>query len=191
MPVTYTINKNDGTFTTGRRSCRLAAKRGVTCVEFTPRVLRWSEDDDREVVVTRRTSPRLAGYYAARDAKSRRTAESFRLIEEVLAFAAMKYGPRPTVCLDWYDNGQKMEEVPYVDGKRHGLYQKWYDNGQRWAEVTYIKGERHGMYRSWHRNGLKYEEVPWVNGKIHGVWTIWRDTGEKFRDIRVEHHVPV
>jgi hypothetical protein len=87
----YTINKVDGTFVAGRRSPRLAAKKGAATVSFVPRVERFSAGAETAGPVgQRRTSPRLAPMYAAKAAAARRQAEAFRLVEEVLAFAARR-----------------------------------------------------------------------------------------------------
>jgi hypothetical protein len=84
-----TVNTTTGTFVKGRRSQRLAVKRGDVLVELRPRVQQFPET----VTVStssesqRRTSPRLAGYYAKRHAAAKQKEVTFRLIKEVLAFA--------------------------------------------------------------------------------------------------------
>ena len=78
---TFTINKATGEFVGARRSARLAAKRGDAV--FTPRVERYSA---AAAPVERRTSPRLAGYYAERAAAAERRESAFRLVREVLDF---------------------------------------------------------------------------------------------------------
>ena len=37
---------------------------------------------------------------------------------------------------DFYDNGQKVEEGNYKDGKLEGLYTSWYENGQKRKNQT-------------------------------------------------------
>ncbi len=73
---TYTVNKITGTFVKGRRSPRLAVKRGESTVEFAPRVEHFPPHSDERVVapvssgvaqVQKRTSPRLAEYNAKRE----------------------------------------------------------------------------------------------------------------------------
>ena len=98
--VHYTINKKTGTFVRGRRSMRLAAARGEAVVAFAPRVERFSAPAETAGPVEtfseggrvpqKRTSPRLAGYYAEKDAAARRQAEALRLVDAVLAFSALR-----------------------------------------------------------------------------------------------------
>ena len=38
---------------------------------------------------------------------------------------------------DFYDNGQKVEEGNYKDGKLEGLYNSWYENGQKREESNW------------------------------------------------------
>ena len=99
---TFTINKTTGEFVGARRSARLAAKRGDAV--FTPRIERFSASAEYVAAPTerfseggpagpvRRTSPRLAGYYAKRAAAAERRASAFRLVESVLLFATERAG---------------------------------------------------------------------------------------------------
>jgi antitoxin component YwqK of YwqJK toxin-antitoxin module len=82
----------------------------------------------------------------------------------------------------WYDNGQKYEEVPYVDGKRNGLYQGWYSNGQKWDEYVYVDGVKHGLYQNWYENGQICQEVTFVDGNRHGLFQRWGEDGTKLEE---------
>jgi hypothetical protein len=85
MP-SITINKNTGTFVVGRRSPRLAAN---ATVRFEPRRIVFPEEEAAAATAkTHRTSPRLAGYYAEREAKEAQRKAIFKLIDETLAFSA-------------------------------------------------------------------------------------------------------
>ena len=79
----------------------------------------------------------------------------------------------------WHDNGQKWEEVTYLDGKRHGLYQSWHDNGQKHVEDTYVVGKLHGLFQGWFSNGQKHVEETYVDGKPHGLFQGWFSNGQK------------
>jgi len=56
---------------------------------------------------------------------------------------------------EWYENGQKEEEVTYKDGERDGLRTAWYENGQKEWERTYKDGEIVGVWISWNEKGQK------------------------------------
>ena len=40
----------------------------------------------------------------------------------------------------WHQNGEKMREVQWVDGKRNGKCQEWYDNGAKKLEGKWKNG---------------------------------------------------
>ena len=65
-----------------------------------------------------------------------------------------------------YENGQKLVERHYKDGKLEGLYTEWYDNGQKWSESNYKGGKREGLETWWYGNGQKKSEVNYKNGKL-------------------------
>jgi len=48
---------------------------------------------------------------------------------------------RDGLYTNWYENGQKRDELTYKDGKFDGLYTNWYENGQKRFEGTYKDGE--------------------------------------------------
>lgn len=91
---TYTVNKVTGTFVKGRRSPRLAAKRGESVTEFAPRVERFPSvvaplsSGVAQVQKGNRTSPRLAEYNAkrkaAQEAAQKAKAEKKRTAFQVL-----------------------------------------------------------------------------------------------------------
>ena len=65
----------------------------------------------------------------------------------------------------WYPNGQKKEEVNYIDGKEDGKYTQWYENGTKWIEQYYKDGKKDGKYTRWDLNGTKAEESNYIDGK--------------------------
>ena len=55
---------------------------------------------------------------------------------------------------DYFNNGQKMKEVTYKDGKKDGLYTWWYENGQKSQEGT-IKDGKEISSKSWNEDGTE------------------------------------
>ncbi len=48
-----------------------------------------------------------------------------------------------TTCV--FEQGEKRTEVPYVNGRRHGIERRYRDDGQSVAqEITWIQGQKHG-----------------------------------------------
>ena len=83
---------------------------------------------------------------------------------------------------NWHENGQKAEEIGYVDGKKHGLCQRWYMNGQKQMEIVYVNGKRHGLSQLWYENGQKWVECSFVYGAIHGLYREWGEDGVKIKE---------
>ena len=52
-----------------------------------------------------------------------------------------------------HPNGSIWWEVPYVDGKRHGLERGWDRDGSLRWEAPYVDGNRHGLERWWYQDG--------------------------------------
>ena len=57
-------------------------------------------------------------------------------------------------AVNFYINGQKIEEVNYKDGKRDGLRQAWHKNGQKMTESNYRNGNKiEGSEKFWNSKG--------------------------------------
>lgn len=98
-----------------------------------------------------------------------------------------------------YRNGQLRQEVPLVDGKRHGVVRTWHRNGAPAAEECYRNGlldgvsrqwteaggllgkfemkDGTGLQREWHDNGRLKIEVSTVRGVFCGRNRIWLRDG--------------
>lgn len=56
------------------------------------------------------------------------------------------------------DNGSLVCEVPFSDGKEHGVAREYFPSGKVKSETPYFRGVAHGVEREWHENGrLKTE----------------------------------
>ena len=80
---------------------------------------------------------------------------------------------------DFYDNGQKVEEGNYKDGKLDGLYTSWYENGQKREESNW-RDDKLMSAKAWKPNG---EKCPFTNVKDgDGVGVRYNEDGtEKAR----------
>jgi antitoxin component YwqK of YwqJK toxin-antitoxin module len=47
-------------------------------------------------------------------------------------------------------NGNIKSLSPFLNGKKHGLYQKWCENGNLKFEFPYVYGEEHGIHKGWY-----------------------------------------
>jgi antitoxin component YwqK of YwqJK toxin-antitoxin module len=46
----------------------------------------------------------------------------------------------------YYDNGKKMAEGSYLDGKKHGIWKTWNEEGKLTAKARYKHGEKTGKW---------------------------------------------
>jgi len=46
--------------------------------------------------------------------------------------------------IDYYNNGKKAYETPYINDNRHGLEIWWYKNGNKYSETTFKNDIEHG-----------------------------------------------
>ena len=79
----------------------------------------------------------------------------------------------------WWDNGNKRQEVPYKDGLVDGLWTEWYENGHKKSEINYIKGSREGLITEYRDNREKKSEITYNNGIKLENWSYWDKTDGK------------
>jgi len=86
--------------------------------------------------------------------------------------------------IEYWDNGQVLSQIHYLDGKRDGSCRHWYKNGQLMNEGFYINGKMIGTFISYYENGqtqnhgnYKYTESG-VYSRKDGVWKYYYDNGQ-------------
>ena len=86
--------------------------------------------------------------------------------------------------IEYWDNGQVLSQIHYLDGKRDGSCRHWYKNGQLMNEGFYKNGKMIGPFMSYYENGkiqnhgnYKYTESG-VYSRKDGVWKYYYDTGQ-------------
>ncbi len=62
------------------------------------------------------------------------------------------------------DNGMKLRETCYRNGKKHGVENMWNQYGARESETPYMNGVRHGTSRHWGPTGMLSYTGEWKNG---------------------------
>ena len=68
--------------------------------------------------------------------------------------------------VEYYENGSKNTETPYLDGKKHGMEIRYYDDGTKWSENSYVDGQKHGKSIVYSRdNGTKSIEYVYENDR--------------------------
>ena len=68
-----------------------------------------------------------------------------------------------------YKFGRPQEEIPYVDGKIHGVMKKYYTNNKIMEEAGYKNNKQDGYYRHYNEEGVMDLEYVYKNGeKVSG-----------------------
>ena len=85
---------------------------------------------------------------------------------------------------EYWDNGQMLSQIDYLEGKRGGSCRQWYKNGQLMNEGFYKNGKMIGYWMYYHENGqleshgtYKYTESG-VYSRKDGVWKYYYDNGQ-------------
>jgi antitoxin component YwqK of YwqJK toxin-antitoxin module len=79
----------------------------------------------------------------------------------------------------YHDDGSKMIQGEYHDGKQNGEWTQWYDNGQMSAVDHYKDGVQDGEHTGWYTDGKIAAIGMYKNGKREGVWKRWDPQGFK------------
>lgn len=74
----------------------------------------------------------------------------------------------------WWDNGQIMQHLFYIDGKKHGEFKTWHKNCRPWRHCFFINDRVHGECKEWYVDGqirshcfyndgeqVSFEEIPY------------------------------
>ena len=81
------------------------------------------------------------------------------------------------ISIFWYLNGTPYKEMPYKEGKLHGLVREWYPNGAIKSEISYEKGIKQGICRFYFENGKIQKECFYNNGILEGTERRWYPNG--------------
>lgn len=70
-------------------------------------------------------------------------------------------------------------EIPWVEGRLHGVRKTYHRSGKTASEATYVNGELTGETRGFSPDGKLIRVAPYVKGKRHGeVTDYWPETGK-------------
>ena len=79
----------------------------------------------------------------------------------------------------YHDDGSKMLQGEYHDGKQTGEWTRWYDNGQKASVDHYKDGVQDGEHTGWYTDGKIAAIGMYRDGKRDGVWKRWDPQGFK------------
>ena len=105
-----------------------------------------------------------------------------RLLFILFIIPLLGFGQNETK-LEYYDNGNVLSQIHYLDEKRDGSCRYWYEDGTLMTEGFYKNGKMTGFWMSYHDNGqleshgtYKYTESG-VYSRKDGVWKYYYDNG--------------
>ena len=78
----------------------------------------------------------------------------------------------------YYENGQIEKKENYSGGMRHGAFQMYYPNGQLWKSAAYQDDKQNGPYESYYSNGQTEERASYANGMLHGPYESHHENGK-------------
>ena len=78
----------------------------------------------------------------------------------------------------YYDDGRKMVDFNYVNGKLEGKCKKWYNNGQISCDRNYVNGKLEGNCIQWHSNGKMRTKKNYTDFILNGECTEWNESGQ-------------
>ena len=78
----------------------------------------------------------------------------------------------------YYDSGVLMWEIPYINGKEHGVCKWYHESGALMREIPRINGNVHGVVKSYYKSGALRWEIPCINEKEHGVGKWYYENGK-------------
>jgi antitoxin component YwqK of YwqJK toxin-antitoxin module len=77
----------------------------------------------------------------------------------------------------YFENGNVKETGSYLNGQRHGLWERFDENGNKLGEGNYLNGIKHGKWVIWDENQIKRFEFKYVNGVKSDLWSSWDENG--------------
>ncbi len=106
-----------------------------------------------------------------------------RLLFILFIIPLLGFGQNETK-LEYYDNGNVLSEIHYLDGKRDGSCRYWYEDRTLFSEGFCKNGKMTGFWISYYNNGqvlsqgtYKYTESGVYSIK-DGVWKYYYDNGQ-------------
>jgi antitoxin component YwqK of YwqJK toxin-antitoxin module len=67
---------------------------------------------------------------------------------------------------------------------------EYWDNGNKMFETHYKNGKKDGLQISWREDGTKESEGHWKDGKLNGISTLWYPSGKKKCETHYKNGAP-
>lgn len=93
------------------------------------------------------------------------------------------------VMFDVHWNGELKEEVPFKDGRMHGVSMEWYENGQLHYETNFKEGLIDGVNKAWYDNGQLHHETNYKDDKLDGISKSWNRNGQLVSSLEYDNGI--
>ncbi len=100
-----------------------------------------------------------------------------RKIAEEQFKLGLKYG----ISLKYYDTGELMEEIDWVNGMQQGNYQIYFKTGNPYLQCKMSYDQRNGLCLIHTQNGKLELEANYKNNLRHGEWKFYEDGKFQYR----------
>lgn len=81
----------------------------------------------------------------------------------------------------WYENGQPKEEGAYLNNVQHGKWTYYYDDGKKMYEQTFENGRQNGTVTSWYPEGPIESIKMYKNFVPDGKWIYYEKQAGKIK----------
>jgi antitoxin component YwqK of YwqJK toxin-antitoxin module len=76
-----------------------------------------------------------------------------------------------------FPSGSTWKEIPYANGKMHGIIKYYYETGGLSSAIPYKKGRAHGIAKWYYETGVLQSTIPYTNGLRHGIIKEYHSSG--------------
>ncbi len=89
-----------------------------------------------------------------------------------------KLGLKNGISLKYYDTGELMEEIDWINGMQQGNYQIYFKTGEPYLQCKMSYNQRNGLCLVHAQNGKLEMEANYKNNLRHGEWKFYNNSGE-------------
>ena len=100
-----------------------------------------------------------------------------------------EYDEVTKVCRKYGFNGNLNMEIPYDEGKVHGIVKTYYTTGEIYSKISYVYGIKHGLAQTFYKNGKLKNEVFYINDKQEGIRKNFYKTGNIKEEIMCQNDI--
>ena len=76
-----------------------------------------------------------------------------------------------------FASGALWQEIPYVNGERHGSIREYFESGALSWVAPYVNGKEHGIEKGYYKSGVLASEIPYEKGRSHGIEQSYKENG--------------